>query len=131
MKKLLFSLGIFILIVLFSSFSLSVKERIKTTEVVDLSMKFYSEQETSFPKDILSSNFLKDAVGMKTEEVDFYEINITIKLPSGEEVGFFQKSISNKYTSGKGEWDRWTASALGHYNHTKILEKIEEVLKKY
>lgn len=131
MKKLLFSLGIFILTVLLTSFSFSGKEQMKTSEVVDFSMKLHSEQETNFLTDILSSNYTKDTTKIKAEDVDFYEINITVKLPSGEEAGFFQNSISSKYTADKKIWEKWTTSTSGAHNHTKVLEKLEKVLRKY
>lgn len=128
MRKLLLSLSVFVLIVLLSSFSLSSEKQINISEV-NPSMKH--SYEASILKDTLSRKYIKDTIMGKTEEVDFYEINISVKLPSGEEAGFFQNSISSKYTSGKGEWEKWTTTTSGAYNHTKVLEKLEEVLRKY
>lgn len=119
MRKLLLSLSVFVLIVLLSSFGLTSEKQTYISEA-NLSTKHSYE-----------ASALKDTIKEKTEEVDFYEINITVTLPSGEEAGFFQKSISSKYTSGKGEWEKWTNTSSGAYNHTKVLEKLEEVLRKY
>lgn len=130
MRKLLLSLGVFTFIVLLSSFSLSSEEQLNISEV-DLSMKHASEYETNSFNDALSRKYVKDTIREKFEEVDYYEIDISVKLPSGEEVGFFQKSISSKYTSGKGEWEKWTTTSSGAHNHRKVLEKLEEVLRKY
>lgn len=130
MRKLLLSLGVFTFIVLLSSFSLSSEEQLNISEV-GLSVKHSSEYETNSFNNALSRKYVKDTIREKTEEVDYYEIDISVKLPSGEEAGFLQNSISSKYTSGKGEWEKWTATSSGAYNHTKVLEKLEEVLRKY
>jgi len=128
MKKLIFSLGFFALIVLLASFNLSAKQQLNTVEAT------YTSTQNSKQENLLSENILLEGVTVdtiKTEEVDFYEINITVKLPSGKEAGFFQKSISSKYTADKGIWEKWTATSSGAHNHTKVLEKLEKVLRKY
>lgn len=130
MKKLLFSLGVFTLIVLLSSFCLSSYKQLNTVETsVPIIPNFKHENIFSEVAPLNSSAM--DTVKVKIENVDFYEINITVKLPSGEDAGFFQNSISSKYTADKGIWEKWTTSTSGAHNHTKVLEKLEKVLRKY